>query len=233
MATKPSSKRPRMSAYPPISREGYEAVCTYLDQALAHEADPSRRIADTALLRVGLPQGSILNITSQLGIQVRDTSHEGLLRNPRLVDPETVVLIRLLLLSGGSMGLNRKNMHQPNRKDYPHLRWCVEGVDWKIPLLRLVADTQRGFQTPSAENHYSLRRADIPDHQTHRPSYEFTREGLPTKSPHFDRSDAIALAVRLLMQNAHRLDFAVTPDELHRRISQTLKLLDRRPLKAV
>lgn len=228
---KPPPDRTRMPAYPPISKEGYEALCTYLDQALAHWRDPSKPEPDPALLFVGIPQGSILALTPDLGIQVKDTGSKGVLRSPRHVDPETVVAVRLLLLAGGSFGLNRKNMDQPGRKDYPHLRWCIAGQDYKVPLLRLIADTQAGHQTPSGDNHYYLRRADIPDREVHRSSSSLTREGKPTKAPYLDRDDAIDLACRLLCQNANRIDFEVTPEELRRRIAQAFALLDRRPLK--
>ncbi|MFT4119745.1 hypothetical protein [Bradyrhizobium sp.] len=226
---KPSPERTRMPAYPPISKAGYEALCSYLDQDQAYWADPSK--PDPSLLWVGIPQGSILALTPALGIQVKDTGPEGALRSPRHVDPETVVAIRLLLLAGGSFGLNRKNMDQPSRKDYPHLRWCIAGQDYKVPLLRLIADTQAGYQTSSGENHYYLRRADIPDREAHRPSFDLTQEGKPTKSPYLDRDDAIDLACRLLCQNADKLDFKVTPEELRRRIAQAFALLDNRPLK--
>lgn len=162
---------------------------------------------------------------------MKDTGPEGALRSPRHVDPETVVASRLLLLAGGSFGLNRKEMDQPSRKDYPHLRWCIAGQDYKVPLLRLIADTRAGYQTPSGENHYYLRRADIPDREVHRSSSDLTQEGKPTKSPYLDRDDAIALACRLLCQNADKLDFKVTPEELRRRIAQAFVLLDGRPLK--
>lgn len=228
---KPSPDRTRMPAYPPISREGYQALCTHLDQAQARWADPSKPEPDLALLWVGIPQGSILALTPELGIQVKDTGPEGALRSPRHVDPETVVAVRLLLLAGGSLGLNRKNMDQPGRKDYPHLRWSIAGQDYKVPLLRLIADTQAGHQTPSGDNHYYLRRADIPDREAHRSSSDLTREGKPTKSPYLDRDDAIDLACRLLCQNADKLDFKVTPEELRRRIAQAFALLDGRPLK--
>lgn len=228
---KPSPDRTRMSAYPPISKEGYEALCSHLDRAQAHWADPSKPEPDLTLLSVGMPQGSILALTPNLGIQVKDTGPEGLLRSPRHVDPETVVAVRLLLLAGGSFGLNRKNMDQPSRKDYPHLRWCIAGQDYKVPLLRLIADTHAGYQTPSGDNHYYLRRADIPDREVHRSSSDLTQEGRPTKSPYLDRDDAIDLACRLLNQNARRLAFKVMPKELRRRISQAFVLLDARPLK--
>jgi hypothetical protein len=71
-----------MPAYPPISKEGYEAICKYLDQALAHARDPNQPEPDTSLLLIGLPQGSILNITPDLGLQVRDTGEEGELEHP-------------------------------------------------------------------------------------------------------------------------------------------------------
>lgn len=229
---KPSSKRTRMPAYPPISREGYVALCTYLDQALAHREDQSKPKPDMGLLWVGVPQGSILAITSELGIQVKDTGAEGHLRSPRHVDPEAIVAIRLLLLAGGSFGLNRKDMHQPNRKDYPHLRWCIGGQDYKVPLLRLIADTQTGHQTPSGENHYYLRRWDLPSRATHRTSADLTQGGKPTKYPHLGRGDATALACRLLEQNTHKLDFDITPAELHCRLEQAFSLLDDRPLKS-
>jgi hypothetical protein len=228
----PSLERTRMLAYPPISREGYGALCTYLDQDLAHRKDPSNPEPDITLLWVGIPQGSILAITPTLGIQVKDTGPEGVLRRPRHVDPETVVAIRLLLLAGGSCGLNRKNMNQPNRKDYPHLRWCIDGQDYKVPLLRLIADTQAGYQTPSGEDHHYMRREDLPDRKMHRSSSDLTREGKPTRSPYLDRDTTIVLACQLLNQNADRLDFKVTPKELRRRIAQAFALLDRRPLKS-
>ena len=228
---KPPPDRTRMPAYPPISKEGYEALCTYLDQAQAHWADPSKPHPHLTLLWVGIPQGSILAVTPELGIQVKDTGSEGALRSPRHVDPETVVAVRLLLLAGGSFGLNRKNMDQPSRKDYPHLRWCIAGQDYKVPLLRLIADTQAGYQTPSGENHYYLLRADIPGRQVHPSSSDLTQEGKPTRSPYLNRDDAIDLACRLLCQNADKLDFKVTPEELRRRIAQAFALLDNRPLK--
>lgn len=229
---KPSSKRTRMPAYPPISKAGYVALCTYLDQAIAHQEDPSKQKPDIALLWVGVPQGSILAITPELGIQVKDTGAGGQLRSPRHVDPEAIVAIRLLLLAGGSFGLNRKDMHQPNRKDYPHLRWCIKGQDYKIPLLRLIADTQAGHQTPSGENHYYLRRLDLPSRERHRTSADLTQGGKPTKYPHLSRDDAIAIACRLLEQNTHKLDFNITPTELRRRLEQALSLLDARSLKS-
>lgn len=226
-----SPERTRMPAYPTISREGYEALCTYLDTAQAHWTDPSRPEPDLSLLWVGVPQGSILALTPELGIRVKDTGPEGALRSPRHVDPETVVASRLLLLAGGSFGLNRKEMDQPSRKDYPHLRWCIAGRDYKVPLLRLIADTQVGHQTPSGENHYFLRRADIPNREVHRSSSDLTQEDKPTKYPYLGRDDASDLACRLLRQNADRLDFKVTPEELRRRIAQAFALLDSRPLK--
>lgn len=101
-----------------------------------------------------------------------------------------------------------------------------------MPLLRLIADTQAGFQTPSGENHYYLRRADIPDREVHRSSSDLTQqEGRPTKSPYLDRDYAIDVACRLLCQNAHRLDIKVTASGLRRRIAQAFVLLDSRPLK--
>lgn len=228
---KPPPERTRMPTYPPISKDGYEAMCSYLDQAQARWVDPSRPEPDLTLLWVGIPQGSILAIAPELGIQVKDTSPGGTLRSPRHVDPETVVAVRLLLLAGGSLGLNRKEMDRPIRRDYPHLRWCIAGQDYKVHLLRLIADTQAGHQTPSGENHYSLRRADIPDREAHRPSSNLTLEGKPTKSPYLDRDDAIDLACRLLDQNVDKLDFKVTPEELRRRTAQAFALLDGRPLK--
>lgn len=227
----PLPERTRMPAYPPISKEGYEALCTYLDQDQARWEDPSNHEPDTTLLWVGMPQGSLIAITPELGIQVKDTGPEGMLRSPRYVDPETIVGSRLLLAPGGSCGLNRKNMNQPNRKDYLHMRWCIGGQDFKVPLARVIADTQAGCQTPSGENHYYMRREDLPDRKTHRSSLDLTREGNPTKYPRLGRDAAIDLACRLLVQNRGRLDFKVTPQELRRRISQSFALLDRRPLK--
>lgn len=228
---KPPPDRTRMPAYPPISKEGYEALCTYLDQAQAHRENPPKPEPDRSLLWVGIPQGSIMALTPELGIQVKGTGPEGVLRSPRYVDPETVVAVRLLLLPGGSVGLNRKKMDQPGRRDYPHLRWCIDGQDYKVPLLRLIADTQAGYQTPSGDNHYYLRRADIPDREVHPSSSDLTGSGKPTKSPYLDRAYAIDLACRLLRQNANRIDFNVTPEELRRRVAQAFDLLDQHPLK--
>lgn len=227
---KPSSKRTRTPAYPPISQQGYEAACLYLDQALAHAADPSKPEANTSLLSIGLPQGSIMAITPQFGVQVRDTGLEGHLRNPRHVDPEMILVVRLLLLPGGSIGLNRKNMNRPNRKDYPHLRWSLKGVETKIPLSRLIADTQPGYQTPIGRDHYSLRRADLPAQPLHVSSTDLTRSGRPTKTPHLGRADAIRSACELLELNAHRLTSPITPIELRRQLIQAFALLDARPL---
>jgi hypothetical protein len=221
-----------MPAYPPISKQGYEAICKYLDQALAHARDPNQPEPDTSLLLIGLPQGSILSITPDLGLQVKDTGEEGQLRTPRNFDPPAIALIRLLLAGGGSTGLNRKDMNTPNRKDYPHVRWSDAHKNWKISLLRLIADTLPGNQTPAASDHYSLRRADIPEHSAHRSSIDFTLDGQPTKSPYLGRRDAIGLALRVLSRNCHRLEFDLPTSQLEQRIRQALALLDLLPLRS-
>lgn len=229
--TKPPSKRTRMPAFPPISKEGYLAVCGYIDQALAHAKDPAAPKPNTDLLLLAQPQGSILEITADFAIRVGDTSVANGLRSPRYLDPEGLAVLRLLLLPGGSVGLNRKNMDRPNRRDYPHYRAIEDGADRKIPIARIIADTQPGYQTPFADNHLVLRRAEMPARRFHKSSRMLTLDGMPTKSPHLGRQDAIELAVQLLERNAHRIDFSITGPELRRRLEQALYLLDLRPLK--
>lgn len=235
-----SSERRRTPAYPPMSQEGFAAVKEYITQAIAYRNGTRDQPPDEALLRVGVPQGSILNITPSLGIQVRDTAN-GDLRTPREFDPEAVAIIRLILLAGGSMGLNRKETNKPNRADYPHVRGRIDTKEFKrngrkrrelkVHLLRVIADTKPGRQTPESGNHYSLRRRDIPGPEMHRSSRKLTRDGKPTKPSYLGRAAAIKLATGLLRKNAHRLSFSIMEIELRNLLREAFKLLDLRPLK--
>lgn len=130
------------------------------------------------------------------------------------------------------MGLNRKEMNRSNRADYAHVRGMVDGQEYKVPLLRVVADTRPGQQTPESDNHHSLRRADIPGPDMHRSSCGLTLEGRPTKWPHLGRDDAIKLAMGLLRQNSNRLAFSITEIELRNLLREAFRLLDLRPLKS-
>jgi hypothetical protein len=172
---------------------------------------------------------------------VRDTAN-GRLRTPREFDAEAVAIIRLILLAGGSMGLNRKETSKPNRADYPHVRGRIDTKEprrkglkkkkeLKVHLLRVIADTRPGRQTPESINHYSLRRGDIPGPEMHKSSRKLTREGKPTKASYLGRAAAIKLATGLLRKNARRLDFSITEIELRNLLREAFRLLDLRPLK--
>lgn len=223
--------RRRTPAYPPISKEGCDGLKQYVAAALRHAANPNRPAPDPELLRQGLPQGSIRDITPDLGIRLRDTAKKNGLRSPRLMDPLGLALARALVLPGGSLGLNRKNMGKANRLDYPHYRASINGKNPKIPLRRIIADTQAGYQTASPDDHRSCRRRDQPAHAQHLSSQQLTREGRPTKSPYMGREQAVRMALHRFDKNRHKLAFDMSRAEYLRLLRNIFKLLDMIPLK--
>lgn len=216
-----------------MSKEGYDGLRKYLKAAIEHDADPNAPAPDIELLRQGLSQGSILAITFDLGIQVKDTGEEGGLRSPRLLDALGIALVRALTLAGGSVGLNRKNMDMPGRRDYLHYRAMVDGQDFKVPMLRIIADTQPGYQTPSAANHLSYRREDLPAHTQHVSSRQLTVDGLPTKSPYRGREFALQMALHSFDANRNKLGFEITKSEYTDLLETIFSLLDKLPLKGM
>ncbi len=229
-ASKQQPRTPKV-VYPTISEAAYLAVKQWLKEARQYAQGENSTPPNDALLRVGLPQGSILAITRDWGLQVRDTATSGDLRSPRWLDPAAVALIRLLLAGGGSIGLNRKNMHRPNRKDYLHVRVTLKGRNNKVPLLRIITDTPAGYQTPAADDHCSYRRADLSEHAEHYSSHVMVEQGLPTKHPHLGRREAINLAISQLRKSEHRKSFNLSEEELRAKINDALVLLDMIALK--
>ncbi|KAA0077806.1 retron St85 family effector protein [Tardiphaga sp. P9-11] len=148
-----------------------------------------------------------------------------------VLDASGIALMRALTLAGGSIGLNRKEVHKPGRRDYLHYRTTMNGRNPKVPVSRIIADTQPGYQTPSADNHLSYRREDLPAHKEHVSSQQLTAEGMPTKSPRLGRGFAIAMALHTFDKNRHQLDFDISRAEYARLLRNILKLLDKTPLK--
>jgi hypothetical protein len=216
--------------YPPISEEGYRALQQWLREAHLYVREMTPSPPDDGLLRVGLPQGSIVTITLEGGLLVRDTATLGL-RSPRWLDPPALALVRLLLAGGGSVGLNRKNMHRPDRKDYLHVRATLDGRDYKVPVLRIIADTPVGYQTPAANDHCSYRRGDLPQPAVHHASLLMTVQGLPTKYPHLGRHEAVSLACGQLRKSRRHMSFSLSEKELRATIQVAFRLLDMIPLR--
>jgi hypothetical protein len=224
-----------------ISAEGFRAVETWIMQAKAHDADAKQPTPNDGLLLTDIPQGSIRVITEDFGIQIREHGDKSgqTLRSPRLFDPEGLALMRLLLLAGGSLTLNRKNIGNPLRLDYLRFRgehnatcadW-IEDLDFpmeSVPVLRIIADTPRGRQTKAARNHLSYRRSELPEDQ--RLAIEFTDAGMPTKYPKSGRRDATLLALALLETNEDRLQFKLTQADYRRLLANAFELLDRHAL---
>lgn len=225
--------RQRSPAYPPISKEGHAGLKRYVKAALKHAADPDSPAPETEWLRQGIPQGSIQAITPDLGVQVKHTGEEGALRSPRVLDAPGIALIRALTLAGGSIGLNRKRMHHPDRRDYLHYRAMFNGQSLKVPMARIIADTQAGYQTPGGDDHRSYRRKDLPAGTEYLSSQQLTLERTPTKSPYRGREFALKMAMHCFDANRDKLDFEITRAEYASLLRDILSLLDKLPLKGM
>lgn len=114
-----------------ISKVGYHGIHKWLEMQRTRRKDPSKPSPNVDLLRRGLPQGCIREITEEMGVVLADTrdSTGERLRSPRYFDPAGVALARLLLFGGGAIRFNSKNAGTEEQMDYLVLSGHVKERD--------------------------------------------------------------------------------------------------------
>jgi hypothetical protein len=236
--------------FEPISTVGYNGIQKWRQMERARGKDASKASSDTNLLRLGLPQGCIKDITEDMGIVLIDTRDDsaGASRSPRYFDPAGIALVRLLLFGGGAIRFNSKNVGMEEQMDYLVLSGHKDGEDstvrylneekesrigykdvdlGKIPLRRLIANTAPGLETFSYD-HSSYRRCDL--YITSSERNYLQDKPLLGKSPRTSRIDSIEIAIRQLLNNPLKHEVPMGPQGLGTLIQGTFDLLDKIPL---
>lgn len=144
--------------YPATTPEALKALVAYHDQAVRHLKVPPAPEADPALLLlVGLPQGPITSarviptsLTTPLAIAftIKD-------RNERTIDPEGFFMLRVLILFGMGLFID-KNQKGGEERHYVEL-----GHEGGITLLRLLADAYPREMVRQQADHHDLRASAL------------------------------------------------------------------------
>lgn len=98
--------------FEPISKVAYNSIQKWLRMERAKLKDASKPSPNVDLLRRGLPQGCIKNITEDMSIALIDTRDDTFeaLRSPRYFDPAGIALVRLLLFGEAQLDLTLKTL---------------------------------------------------------------------------------------------------------------------------
>jgi hypothetical protein len=158
--------------------------------------------------------------------------------------------LRLLVLGGGSIRFNTKEVGQPKQKDYLILSGHVRPEDrassrylgasketrigygdtdnYKVPLLRIIANTAPGHPTEEASDHHSYRRGDI--YGSHLVRKQVENAERPKKF-RYGRAEAIGIALAQYEANRSTLAFDLPSSEYEQLIADAFTILDRLPLR--
>lgn len=149
---------PRSSTnYPPTSSEALKALVIYHNQAVLHLTDPLAPEPDLALVLVGLPQGPITSArvnsdnpanSPAIAFTIKD-------RNERTIDPEGFLMLRVLILFGMGLFID-KNQKGGDERHYVEL-----GHEGGITLLRLLADAYPREVVRQQADHHDLRASAL------------------------------------------------------------------------
>ncbi|TPI44962.1 MULTISPECIES: hypothetical protein [unclassified Mesorhizobium] len=143
--------------YPPTSAEALTALVAYHNQATLHRKDPAAPEADLALLLLGLPQGPISSArvisdspanSPAIAFTIKD-------RNERTIDPEGFLMLRVLILFGMGLFID-KNQKGGEERHYVEL-----GHEGGITLLRLLADAYAREVVRQQADHHDLRASAL------------------------------------------------------------------------
>jgi hypothetical protein len=141
------------NVYQVATRDTLNGLLQYLVEAA------SGGTPDPHLLTRGLPQGGLLSAVLRddgaFDISIRDQQQPTQTRNPRTVDGEELLVIRLLLLAYPHIALSRTDKEPRPAKHYVTL------FRNQIKLLRVLADAQSGEAVRQRDDHHNLRRGSL------------------------------------------------------------------------
>jgi hypothetical protein len=198
--------------YDPTSPEAVEGLKTYLNAANKAEETGAAYPSPEALL-VGLPQGPIkaARVTPEelIAFNIRD-------RNERFIEPEGFTFLRILILLGGGVYIDKDRTGGPEYH-YPELFGGkdAQGKSLGITLQRLLTDAQRGERVRLNGDHHYLTAANF---RLERGPKSFTR----------GRPEAHAAAINEYDKHAVRWGLAETlsRDAYHGMLSEAFRLYD-------
>jgi hypothetical protein len=143
--------------YPAASSEALKALVAYNNQAVLHVKDPLAPKPDLALLLVSLPQGPIsaARVISDGPVNSPTIAFTIKDRNERTIDPEGCLMLRVLILFGMGLFID-KNQKGGEERHYVEL-----GHEGGITLLRLLADAYPREVVRQQADHHDLRASAL------------------------------------------------------------------------
>ena len=224
-----TSTKPSRRGYPPMPRDTWERITTWLDQAEASLSGARKQRPDIQLLAI-TPSGPLRSMTIGPNPEFPSSPHvvlfeiQNIDRGPRHCPPEVFAVIALLLLFGGGLNVNDSVGHD---QGYAYLR--LWGGNDRTMLSRVITDAYAG---EVAKQHSS--EGERADHHNYDPAFfskttvETVREGegKPLRTPRRGRWEAVATALRYYRANHRASEVAITEAEYLATLRRAFRVLD-------